>query len=267
MIVTLLQTDIYWKDAGKNIGAVERLLEKAPKSDLYVLPEMWNTGFVMQPQDVAESEDGAALTWMRRKAQELNAAFCGSIAFDNGELTIDNGQLTVENGQRKDYRNRLFFVYPDGSYVHYDKHHLFRYGGEDQWYTRGNKRVVVNYKGWRLLLLVCYDLRYPKWARYDDDYDAIVLVANWPLARQNAWDILPRARAIENQCYFIGCNRVGTDDRCTYIGRSCILDFKGFDVAVAKTEQEEIITAELSLAEQKRFNKKFGGLEKEERDR
>lgn len=251
MIVSLLQTDIHWKDAQQNIASVERLLEKAPKSDLYVLPEMWNTGFVMQPQDIAERTDGVSFTWMQQKAQELDAAICGSIAVISDE---DYG-----------YRNRLFFVFPDGTYVHYDKHHLFKYGGEDQWYSRGNERVVVNYKGWRLLLLVCYDLRYPKWARYDDDYDAILLVANWPLARQNAWDILPRARAIENQCYFLGCNRVGVDDRCTYIGRSCILDFKGFDVAVAQTEQEEIITGELSLDELNRFKTKFGGLE--ERDR
>lgn len=212
MKVTILQLDIAWGDPEENIRRAELFMSQQPDSDLYVLPEMWSTGFATEPTDIAEDESNSiSLEWMKTTARQHQCAISGSLA------------IRTTNGI---YKNRHYFV--DGrkeTISHYDKHHLFRYGGEDRFYEPGEEHTIVEYMGFRLLLLTCYDLRFPVWSRYADQlqYDAIIAVANWPESRQNAWHILTRSRAIENQAYFIACNRVGNDPYSHYRGMSAII--------------------------------------------
>lgn len=250
MKITLLQTDIEWGNPKQNADNAYAMMKKAEPSDLYVLPEMWSTGFATNPHGIAESDGQPSLEWMCEMASLFDAAVCGSIAIFDSNYEV--------------FRNRHFFVKPDGSYTFYDKHHLFSYGGEDTYYEKGDERTVVSFRGFRFLLLTCYDLRFPFWARYRNDYDAIIVVANWPSSRQNAWHILTRARAIENQCFLLGCNRVGNDDTCHYIGRSVIVSPKGKTIVQAKTPRQEIVTANISIEELNRLRAKFRVLD--ERD-
>jgi len=219
MKITLLQTDIVWSNPAENITHAEALLEQSEASDLYVLPEMWATGFAVAPKGIAENEEQSlALSWMRQTALTRNCALCGSLA------------IRTQDGS---YRNRHYFVTPAGVGSYYDKHHLFKHGHEDQEFTAGREAVIVEWRGWRILLQTCYDLRFPVFSRYGRAglYDAIVYVANWPEKRQLAWDTLIRARAIENQCYVVGVNRVGTDPACDYAGGSAVIDPVGRTVA------------------------------------
>ena len=220
MKVTLLQTDIQWAQAEKNILEAERMMGENPDSDLYVLPEMWSTGFATEPHHIAHEEDAnTALQWMQEAAQRHHCAISGSVAVHLSDGT---------------FRNRHYFVDGRaGKTFYYDKHHLFSYGHEDQYFTPGNSHLVVEYEGWRLLILTCYDLRFPCWSRYATgrEYDAIIIVANWPDSRQEAWQVLTQARAIENQCYLVGVNRVGDDAKCHYIGGSVVVDVTGHVVA------------------------------------
>lgn len=240
MKVAVLQTDIMWGRVDDNISAVERLMSVAGAAELYVLPEMWATGFAATSPDEACSE--VPLDWMIRTACERFCAVCGSVA------VRDDGGI---------FRNRHYFVMPDGSYHYYDKRHLFTYGGEDRHYARGEDRVVVEYKNVRFLLQTCYDLRFPVWSRNTGDYDAIIYVANWPESRQNVWQILLRARAMENQCYVIGANRVGRDALCLYKGGSAVIDARGYAVAGAVGSDEQVVTADISLDDLCTFRKKF----------
>lgn len=189
---------------------------------------------------------------MQVKAQETNAVVCGSIA----ELVDDD-----EAQESHTYRNRFYFVRPNGSYEYYDKHHLFSHGGEDAWYKAGVERVVATWRGWRFLLLVCYDLRFPIWARYRGDFDAIIVTANWPHSRIMAWDVLARARAIENQCYVVACNRVGCDPNNDYVGHSVIIKPDGDVQAICAEDKHTYITAQLSLDELNRNRKLYRFLE------
>lgn len=242
MKVTILQTDIKWVQPDKNQVVAGQLISNNPGSDLYILPEMWATGFITDPAKYsAEVNFQKSLEWMKETAQSNRCALCGSLSI-----------LTHQS----QYRNRLYFVMPDGEYYYYDKHHLFKYGGEDVYYTAGDKRVIAKYKNFRFLLQTCYDLRFPAWMRYKEDYDAIIFVANWPQNRQDAWNILLRARAIENQCYVIGCNRTGEDDRCQYNGNSAIIDPKGALLAKSD-EKEQAITAEIDLDKLNHYRSKF----------
>ena len=250
MKVTLLQIDIQWAQPDANIQAAERLIATHPGSDLYVLPEMWSTGFVTEPEGIAvdESED-KALKWMQQTAERLHTAICGSLA------------VSVADGS---YRNRHYFVDGRvGKTVFYDKHHLFTFGHEDRHYTPGNSHTIIEYGGMRLLLLTCYDLRFPCWSRYATgrEYDAIILVANWPESRQSAWQLLTRARAIENQCYLIGVNRVGDDRYSHYAGCSVVADCNGRTLAQCHRHQEEAVTVVLDLTELERRRSKFRVLE------
>lgn len=245
MRITLLQTDITWASPEANRENVGGLLASNAGSDLYVLPEMWSTGFATSPEGIIE-QDGKTLEWMSAKAHEMGAAICGSIATS---VATDAGAAT--------YHNRHYFVKPDGSYLYYDKRHLFGYGGEDRHYERGTRRVVVDYLGWRWLLLTCYDLRFPVWSRNRMDYDGIILVANWPSSRRQVWDILLRARAIENQCVVIAANRVGDDLKCHYDGGSAIINAKGQLVASCQDGEQGACTAEISMPELKTFREKF----------
>lgn len=243
MRITIFQTDIKWAQLEQNQAAASRLISETRGSDLYVLPEMWSTGFMADPKDCAEKADeGSSFGWMRRTAHTHNCAVCGSLA------------VKTQQGR---YRNRHYFVLPNGEHYHYDKHHLFSYGGEDRSYTAGMKRVVAEYEGFKFLLLTCYDLRFPLWGRYKGDYDAIIIVANWPQSRREAWQTLLKARAIENQCYVIGANRTGADAVCSYSGDSAIIDPKGRIMAQAVGGGEQTVTADINIDELKDFRTKF----------
>lgn len=247
MKVTILQMDISWNQPDCNIAEAERLINNSPPADLYVLPEMWNTGFDMHPRGEHTENNSAALAWMKRTAHATRAALCGSLAIKD-----DEGR----------WRNRCYFVRPDGTFDFYDKHHLFTYSGENTAYAAGQKRSVAEWKGWRFLLLTCYDLRFPVWSRYHEDYDAIIVVANWPDSRQHAWNILTRARAIENQCYLIGCNRVGADELNPYAGGSCILESRGYVIAEASADSSvQTVTGDISLSTLNLYRNKFRTLQ------
>ena len=218
MKVNLLEMDIAWACPEKNVKTAQEMVETMPSADLYVLPEMWATGFVMEPEGVAENEaSSAALQWMVSTARERRCALCGSLAV-----------RIAEDGS---YRNRHYFVTPDATFF-YDKHHLFRQGHEDKWFTAGDVPVIAQWQGVRFLLQTCYDLRFPVFSRWGraGEYDAIIYVANWPSSRQLAWDTLVRARAIENQCYVVAVNRLGSDPACEYGGGSCVVEPTGREV-------------------------------------
>ena len=252
MKVTILQTDIEWGSPRGNILRIEQLMAQELDSDLYVLPEMWSTGFATEPFGIAEEEDSSvALEWMKTKAKELYCAICGSLA-----IHVDGY-----------FRNRHYFVDGrKGTVQHYDKHHLFSYGHEDDYYTSGDSHTVVAYEGFRFLLVTCYDLRFPMWSRYNAQYpyDAIICVANWPERRQNAWHILTRSRAIENQAYLIGCNRVGDDSYNHYRGCSAIISPIGRTLAKCKANEPDTTSYLLDLESLEHKRTKFKVLE--ERD-
>ena len=252
MKVAILQTDIEWGSPDENTRQAEHLMAQEPDADLYVLPEMWSTGFATEPQGIAEEEaTSVALAWMKSKAKELHCAICGSLA-----VHVDDS-----------YRNRHYFVDGrKGVVKHYDKHHLFSYGQEDLYYTAGDSHTVVDYEGFRFLLVTCYDLRFPMWSRYSDDYpyDVIVCVANWPESRQNAWQILTRSRSIENQAYLIGCNRVGNDNYNHYRGCSAIISPIGKTLARCKPNEPDTASFLLNFESLEHNRSKFKVLE--ERD-
>lgn len=240
MKTVILQRNISWGDPTDNCSRCEEAIGCNPGADLYVLPEMFSTGFCSQPERIAES-NGYSLTWMKRVAAHTGAAVAGSVA-------------TEEDGR---YYNRFYFVKPDGEVTHYDKKHLFTYGGEHLRFTPGTERVIVEWRGVRILLEVCYDLRFPIWARNRGDYDMILYVASWPTPRVEAWSALLVARAIENQCYVAGVNRVGTDPTCEYCGGSVIIDPYGKTIASCPRGEECEATAEVDMEKLAAFREKF----------
>ena len=237
--------NLAWCDTQANLSHAEELIKSQPGADVYVLPEMFTTGFCMEPSRIAEPMEGPTLEWMRRVATEFDAAIVGSVA-----------TIAPEGG----YKNRMYFVEPDGKVTHYDKRHLFSYSGEDKHYEAGHERVIVNFRGVRFLLQICYDLRFPVFARNCDDYDVAIYVANWPDKRRMAWDILLRARAIENQAVVIGVNRVGTDPMCNYDGGTAAIDFFGFVAAHCNDNAEQVITYEVKMDEMRQYRDKFPSL-------
>ena len=245
MKVTILQIDIEWGRPQENIRRAEQLMNEVPGSDLYVLPEMWSTGFATDPHDIVESEtENIALEWMRETSKCRHCAISGSLA-----VKVDSV-----------YRNRHYFVDGrNGVEQYYDKHHLFRYGHEDRYYQAGNEHTIVEYEGFRILLLTCYDLRFPMWSRYADSltYDAIICAANWPESRQNAWQILTRARAIENQAYLIACNRVGNDPYSHYRGQSALISPIGKTLASCPANQASAATYSLDFEALQHQRSKF----------
>lgn len=221
--VLMVQPRLCWQDPAENRRQLEERINNAlgapdasTEVDLVLVPETFTTGFLGDFDRDPESMDGATVAWMRRLAAGLNAAIAGSVVIG-------------ENGSRF---NRFLFVTPEGDIHHYDKRHLFAYGGEHKRYAAGERRVVVTYRGWRICLQVCYDLRFPVWCRIRNDYDLLVFVANWPSKRIHAWNSLLRARAIENQACVIGINRVGEDGNgIEYPGRSAAYDALGEELA------------------------------------
>ena len=249
MKITLIQTDLLWNDPAGNRARFEQKIAEAGSADLIVLPEMFSTGFCTQPRLAAEPLGGETLPWMKRIAQKTDCALAGSVAVE-------------ENGN---YFNRFYFVKPDGSVSQYDKRHLFTYGGEHKEFTAGDKRVIGEYKGWRSLLQICYDLRFPVWSRNRNDYDLALYTANWPTPRVDAWSALLRARAIENLCYVAGINRTGTDPNCSYCGKSALLDFKGQTLADVEPGKEALLSAELDADALRDFRKNFPALQDADR--
>lgn len=255
MKIALLQMDIVWGAPEENVRKAEALRASQPGADLYVLPEMWATGFATRPEGLAEKESNSvALDWMKKTACAYSCAVCGSLAVE------------VEDEQGSSYRNRLYFVTPD-SISYYDKHHLFSHGHEDEHYTAGQTHTIVSWKGVRFLLLTCYDLRFPVWARYGwaGEYDAIIYVANWPHSRMDAWNVLTHARAIENQSYVIAVNRVGSDPACSYTGGSMMIDPKGRTICACKNETEHSLLAMLSLDDLQKARAYFKVLQDEDK--
>ncbi len=241
MKITILQRDISWANPKQNLQRAEDAINRNIGSDVYVLPEMFSTGFCTNPEGIAETDNSDSLLWMKRKASETNAAIAGSIAIKS-------------DGK---YYNRFYFVTPDGEVHTYDKKHLFTYGGEHLRFTAGQERVIVKFRGVRFLLEICYDLRFPSWSRNKGDYDMILYVASWPTPRVSAWSALLVARAIENQCYVAGINRVGSDPNCAYSGGSVIIDPYGKTIASCEDNKECEATAEIDMTELDAFRKKF----------
>lgn len=245
--VSLVQTELLWENVSGNLNLLDQKLEGLTDTDLIVLPEMFSTGFTMNPKNLAESMDGRMVQWMLGKSDEKNAVICGSA-------------IISENGN---FHNRFIAAYPDGSVKTYDKKHLFTLAEEDKPYTSGKERVLLEIKGWKILPLICYDLRFPVWARSQQaegspwEYDALVYVANWPKPRINAWDTLLQARAIENQAYCIGVNRIGTDaNGLEYIGHSAVYDYAGLPV-INTWETDVIKSCVLSKNEMTEFREKL----------
>lgn len=213
MNVALIQTDIVWENPSVNRKNFEDKINALTESvDLIILPEMFTSGFTMHPNLVAETMNGATVLWLKNIAKANNCAITGSL-------------VITENDN---FYNRMVFVFPNGEIQYYDKKHLFTLAGEDKIYTSGKDKVIVKYNDWKICLQVCYDLRFPVFSRNTENYDLLIYVASWPKARTNAWDILLKARAVENLSYVIGVNRIGTDNNnLEYIGHSQIIDELG----------------------------------------
>lgn len=243
MKIAVVQTHPIEGDVSGNLLRAEALINAHLGADVYLLPEMFSTGFCVNPVAVAEPPAGGTLQWMRQRAREMDAAVCGSVATAVELFT---------------FVNRMFFVKPDGTVEHYDKRHLFSYAGEDKQYAAGTERVIVPFRGARFLLEICYDLRFPVWSRCRNDYDAALYAASWPVKRRNAWDVLLQARALENQCFVAAANRVGKDGNGgEYDGGSVILNPYGVPVAAVRDGEEGVAVAEIDLDAQKAFREKF----------
>ena len=240
--VALIQSDLVWQDSQANHQYLEQQIQQHKGAQLFVLPEMFNSGFSMNSTLIAETMEGLTVQWMLRQAKLANAALCGSVAI------TESGRIF----------NRLLFVTPDGVVQFYDKRHLFRMGGEQQHYQAGAERVIVSYLGFRWCLQVCYDLRFPVFARNQQDYDVLIYVANWPEPRRQVWRTLLQARAIENQAYVLGCNRIGSDGNAlNYSGDSMVVNYLGQIQAELAPGQSGVVSAELNLTDLQQFKQKF----------
>lgn len=244
LTITLVQSILHWQDKPANLAMFEQKINAIrEKTEIVVLPEMFSTGFSMQPELLAETVQGTTMAWMQRLAAAKKIILTGSMIA----------------AEKDSYYNRLIWMLPNGHHGVYDKRHLFAFAGEDQHYTAGNKRLVASVKGWKIHLLVCYDLRFPVWARQSPaapapgeqgwwpkpEYDVLIYVANWPERRNHAWKTLLQARAIENQCYVVGVNRVGDDGNAIhYSGDSMVVDPLG-EVLYSRANEEDIFTITL----------------------
>ncbi|MBT3208907.1 MAG: amidohydrolase [Bacteroidetes bacterium] len=241
--ITLIQSDLVWENREENLkNFSDKISQAEEKVDIIILPEMFTTGFSMQSKKFAEPMNDVSMNWMHQKAKEKQSSIVGSLIIE----------------EDKNYYNRHIWMKPDGKYQFYDKRHLFRMSGEHEHFTPGNKRQIVEFKGWKFLLITCYDLRFPVWCRNTEKYDAMVCVANWPEVRKHAWTTLLQARAIENQAYAIGVNRIGKDNRNTkFSGNSVVFDPKGNKLTKSMENEEYIESTEISLNELNDFRKSF----------
>lgn len=247
LTITLIQTDLAWEDKTANLNMLEyKIRTLKERTELVILPEMFTTGFSMKPEQFAETMDGESVEWMRKTAKEAKIILTGSLIIKEHE----------------NYYNRLIWMLPNGEYGYYDKRHTFGYAEEDKHYTAGNKRLIASVKGWKINLQVCYDLRFPVWARQTPnetsaEYDVLIYVANWPDRRNHAWKTLLCARAIENQCYVVGVNRVGNDGNNIYhSGDSMVIDPLG-EVLYHVKDEEDIFTIALDKTHLQNIRDKF----------
>lgn len=250
--VSFLQTELEWENPVKNRSQFEEKILALDSTDLILLPEMFSTGFSMKSVKLAEKMDGESVLWMQKMAKKSKAVVCGTLIIE-------------EAGH---YYNRLIWMRADGSFETYDKRHLFRMADEDQSFSAGQEKLTVVLKGWKICPLICYDLRFPVWSRNtyktdrktfaDAEYDLLIYVANWPAARSEAWRKLLLARAIENQVFVAGLNRIGKDGKgIEYLGASAMIDSKGDRIWEAENNQSEVKTITIELDELKAFREKF----------
>ena len=256
LTITGIQTILHWEDKKANLQMLEEKINNIKeKTEIVVLPETFPTGFSMQPEKLAETMDGETMQWMKRIAAEKKVILTGSA------IVEDN----------RNYFNRLIWMLPNDQYGVYDKRHRFSFGGEDEQFTAGTKRLIASVKGWKINLMVCYDLRFPVWARQaplsvrsgmggeasELEYDLLIYIANWPERRVIAWKTLLQARAIENQCYVVGVNRVGDDgNNIHYSGESMVIDPMG-EVLYTKKNEEDIFTITLDKTHLNTIREKF----------
>ena len=242
-----IQSSIVWEKPAANLEYFGQQISKLPSTvDLVILPEMFTTGFSMNPISIAETMEGPSIKWMVTTAKTNRMALVGSV-------------VIKENAQ---YFNRLFFIHPNGHIETYDKRHLFTLAKENDQYTSGEERLIVFYKGWRICPLICYDLRFPVWSRNTNEYDLLVYVANWPSIRIHAWDTLLKARAIENMSYCIGVNRVGKDENgYEYNGHTAIYNFLGEKLSRTIEGKENILQCVVSKNELQKIRQKLNFLE------
>jgi predicted amidohydrolase len=246
MKITIIQPDIIWEDKSRNLNKLEELISATPAdTEIVILPEMFNTGFSLHPDKLSEPPRAETMEWMQSLAEKNRYAICGSY-------------IVKEDSQ---FFNRWIFVSPENEIWSYDKRHLFSPGGEDKLFTKGSNRIVFNFRGLRICPNICYDLRFPVWSRIQNDYDLLINSANWPESRREVWEILLKARAIENQCYVAGVNRTGIDGAgIKYCGDSMILGPRGEIIGSAEPYSECLITGDISLADLSDFRKKFPAL-------
>ena len=243
MKISIIQPDLAWEDKSRNFKNLGELISPLyKKTDIVVLPEMFNTGFSINPEQLSESPEAETFDWMKNIAQRGNFGLCGSY-------------MVKENMH---FFNRWVFVTPEKESWYYDKRHLFSMAGEDKFFSPGKTRLIFSFRGVRISPHICYDLRFPVWSRNRNDYDLIIYAANWPESRISVWNTLLKARAIENQCYVAGANRIGTDgEGIKYCGDSMIVDPRGVIIASANRNEESSVTGKISLTELSDFRKKF----------
>ena len=260
LAITTIQTNLHWEDKTANLQMfADKILSIPEKTEIVVLPEMFSTGFSLHPSKLAETMNGNTVNWMKEIAAKKKVVITGS-------LIIKEPANDSEPDRDALYFNRLIWMLPNGQCGIYDKRHRFAFAGEDQHYTAGNKRLIASVNGWRINLQVCYDLRFPVWARQSvqngkggtaSEYDVLVYVANWPEKRSAAWKTLLQARAIENQCYVVGVNRIGNDGNGNYYsGDSMVIDPLG-EIMYHKNDEEDIFTTTLNKEHLHTVREKF----------
>jgi omega-amidase len=243
MKISVIQPDLAWENPQCNLeNLIDLITPLNNKTDIVVLPEMFNTGFSMNPEQYSELPNEQTFSWMKNMAMNGNFGLCGSYMVKEKEL----------------FFNRWVFVSPEKEYWSYDKRHLFSMGNEDRFFSQGKIRMTFNFKNIRISPSICYDLRFPVWSRNRNDYDLMICSANWPESRRDVWITLLRARAIENQCFVAGSNRIGTDgNNIKYCGDSMIVDPRGQIISSANHNEEGSVTGEISMTELYEFRKKF----------
>ena len=230
--ITLIQSNLFWEDVDANLSHFDNLLSDVKETDIILLPEMFNTAFCLESNHLAETMDGKTISWMKAIAKQKNCAITGTL-------------MVKENGK---VYNRLVWVLKNGEIYTYDKHHLFSLLKEERHIAKGAGRLIVEVDGWKICPLICYDLRFPVFSRNNVDYDILIYLANWPVKRIDAWDTLLKARAIENQAYTIGVNRVGEDGNgIPFNGHSKVFDAFGKELLSATENKEEVLQIEISL--------------------
>ena len=241
--ITLAQVDLVWENPGQNRMNLEmQIRQLICQSDLVILPETFTTGFSMHAADLAEPMDGPTVAWMQNLSRETGIAIGGSVIITDKDL----------------FYNRFVFVTPAGEISCYDKRHLFSIGGESISFSAGDQRMIVNFLGWKIALYTCYDVRFPVWCRNVNDTDLMIFTANWPASRNEVWKILLKARAIENQVYVAGVNRIGKDGNgIAYVGESQILNSRGELLSAPVSGHEGFVTSEISMKELNDFREKF----------